>query len=107
MGPAPNTTAVSPIRNAARVRECRATASGLDDGAFGGAEIRRQRQQILCGQIYKLAKESGFADGAQEADARADVVVSSAAVLTVVTVQGRFEDGGVSDGPSGDSGSDF
>jgi len=60
---------------------------------FGGSGSR-----FCAGRFTKLAKESGFADRAQEADARADIMVASAAVTHSVTVQGRFEDGGVAEG---------
>ena len=76
----------------------------FDDGGEFQGQVGRDREEARDRQIDELAEKSGIAGSAQKADVGADVVMTAAAVLAVVAVDGRFERGAIAGLPAGDAG---
>ncbi len=103
MGPAPNTATVSPSCTAANFRECTATARGSTVVANSQRHFFGDGEQIVRRQIHELAEKARLSGVAEKSNVGADVVATAAAELAVVAVEGRFQGGAVTGGPSGDT----
>src|SRR5258708_27620259 len=68
--------------------------------SFGEAEIFRQSQQLLLGQVNELAKESRLLQHAHEAKIRADIVMAGHAKLAMIAVDGGFQNRPITRGPA-------
>ena len=77
----------------------------LDQTTLARSQVRRQREEVRGRQIDILAKETGIAGRAHEAQIRADVMASRVTELAVVAVNCRLEGGRVTRPPAGNAGS--